>query len=101
MGFHCSVIADMSLLVSMELRYDMPYKLNLEIRKILSPVVLAYPDGVKQQRVDGNAAADAVFNQKYVISTLRDIDDIIELKLVEQEVPNLNWSGKSATSFFC
>lgn len=78
----------------------MTCKLNPEIRKILSPVVLVYPDGVKQTYADGKAAADAVFNHKYLISTVRAVDDIIELKLVEQEAPNINWSGESATSFF-
>ena len=79
---------------------DMTYKLNPEIRKILSPVVLAFPDGTKQQYVDGNTVADDVFDHKYLISTVRAVDDIIELKLVEQEAPNMNWSGEAATSFF-
>ena len=78
----------------------MTYKLNPEIRKILSPVVLVFPDRTKQQYEDGNTAADAVFDRKYVISTLQAVDDIVELKLVEQEAPNMNWSGESATSFF-
>ena len=78
----------------------MTYKLNPEIRKILSSVVLAFPDGTKEQYEDGKAAADAVFNHKFLISTASAVDDIIELKLVEQEAPNMNWSGESATSFF-
>ena len=97
---------DMSLLVSMELRYiyqrgeGVTYKLNPEIRKILSPIVLIFPDGMKQKYKDGKVAADAVFDHKYLISTLRAVNDIVELKLVEQEAPNMNWSGESATSFF-
>lgn len=79
---------------------DMTYKLNPEIRKILSPVVLVFPDGTKQQYESGKASADAVFDYKYVISTMRAVNDIIELKLVEQEAPIMNWSGESATSFF-
>ena len=79
---------------------DMTYKLNPEIRKILSPVVLAFPDGTKQQYENGKAVVDAVFDHKYLISTVRAVDNIIELKLVEQEAPNMNWSGESATSFF-
>ena len=79
---------------------DMTYKLNPEIRKILSPVVLIFPDGTKQQYEDGDSAADAVFDHKYLISALRAVDDIIEIKLVEQEAPSMNWSGESAASFF-
>ena len=78
----------------------MTYKLNPEIQKIKSPIVLAFPDGTKQQYESGKVAADAVFEHKYVISTLRAINDIVELKLVEQEAPIMNWSGESATSFF-
>ena len=78
----------------------MTYKLNPEIRKILSPVVLVFPEGSKQWYEDGKAATDAVFDHKYVIFTLRTVNDAIELKLVEQEAPNMNWSGESATSFF-
>ena len=101
---------DMSLLVSVVLMYisgqrllhgeDMTYKLNPEIRKILSPVMLVFPDGTKQRYESGEAVADAVFDHKYVVSALLAVDDIIELKLVEQEAPNMNWSGESATSFF-
>ena len=78
----------------------MTYKLNPEIRKILSSVVLVFPDGTQQQYEDGNTAANAVFDHKYLISTVRAVNNIVELKLVEQEAPNMNWSGESATSFF-
>ena len=78
----------------------MTYKLNPEIRKILSPVVLIFPDGMKQQYLDGNAATEAVFDRKYVVSTIRAEDDIIELMLVEQETPSMNWNGEAAISFF-
>ena len=79
---------------------DMTYKLNPEIHKILSPIVLVFPDGTKQQYENGNAVTNAVFDHKYVISTLCAVNDIIELKLVEQEAPIKNWSGESVTSFF-
>ena len=78
----------------------MTYKLNPVIRKIASPIMLVFPDGTKQQCESGKAAADAVFDHKYVISTMHAVNDAIELKLVEQEAPIMNWSGESATSFF-
>jgi len=78
----------------------MTYKLNPEIRKILSPVVLAFPDGTKQQYENGIVTADAVFDHMYVISTVCAVDDVIELKLVEQMAPMMNWSGEEAASFF-
>ena len=79
---------------------DMTYKLNSEIRKINSPIVLIFPDGTKQQYESGKDAVNAVFDHNYTISALCAVNDIIELKLVEQEAPIMNWSGESATSFF-
>ena len=40
----------------------MTYKLNPEIRKILSPVVLIISDGMKQQYPDEQSVTDAVFD---------------------------------------
>lgn len=79
---------------------DMTYKLNPVIRKIISPIVLIFPDGTKQQYEGGKAAADAVFGHKYVISTMHAVNDFIELKLVEQEAPIMNWSGEEPSTFF-
>ena len=79
---------------------DMTYILNPEIQKILSPVVLVFPDGMKLQYESGKAAVDAVFDRKYVISTMRAVNDIFELMLVEQETPNMNWSGEEPSTFF-
>lgn len=35
----------------------MTYKLNPEIRKIIFPIVMIFPDGTKQQYESGKAAA--------------------------------------------
>lgn len=39
----------------------MTYKLNPEIRKDLSPIVLIFSDGTKQRYPDGKAVVDTVF----------------------------------------
>ena len=78
----------------------MTYRLNPEIRKILSSIVLIFPDGAKQHYSDGTSAANAVFEHKYVVSTLRALDDVIEVELVEWDAPNINWVGEAGTSFF-
>lgn len=46
----------------------MTYKLNPEIRKILSPITLIFSDGTKQHYLNGATVVDAVFNRKYVVS---------------------------------
>ena len=78
----------------------MTHKLNPEIWKILSPLVLVFPDGTRQQYPDGHSAVAVVFDHKYVISTMHAVNDFIELKLVEQEAPKMNWSGEEPSTFF-
>ena len=78
----------------------MTYKLNPEIAKITSPVVLIFPNGERKQFENGTEAYSAVFENRYLIQELCAVNDAIEMKLVEQEAPIMNWCGESATSFF-
>ncbi len=70
----------------------MTYKLNPEIRKIISPVVLIFPNGDKQEFEDGKAATEAVFVHKYTITAIRVVNERIEVKLTELKAPNMNWN---------
>lgn len=44
---------------------DMTCKIDYGIRRILSPVVLFFPDETKRQYPKGNTAADAVYDPCY------------------------------------
>lgn len=78
----------------------MTYKLNPEIRKILSPVILIFPNGDKREYDNGKKAADDTFACKFTVSEMRAVDGKVEIKLTELEAPNMNWSGEESVSFF-
>lgn len=78
----------------------MTYKLNPEIRKIISPVVLVFPDGNKQEYDNGEKVTEDSFERKFIVTEIRAVNEKIEVKLTEQEAPNMNWSGEEAVSFF-
>ena len=76
------------------------YKLNPEIQKIMSPVILFFPNGDKQEYDNGKKAAGDTFNRKYMVSEMRAVIEKVEVKLTELEAPNMNWSGEESVSFF-
>ncbi len=78
----------------------MTYKLNPEIRKIISPVVLVFPDGNKQEYDNGEKITEDSFKRKFMVTEIRAVNEKIEVKLTEQEAPNMTWSGEEAVSFF-
>ena len=78
----------------------MTYKLNPELRKIQSPVVLVFPDGETREFECGFAVAEADFEQRYLIQAIRALDSIIEIKLIECDSPDMYWAGEAPVSFF-
>lgn len=80
----------------------MTYKLNPEVKKIQSPVVVKFSD----QEVDmafesGAALADAVFDRNYLIESLAAEGDSVVLTVRENDTINaVNWVGEEAVSFF-
>ena len=78
----------------------MTYKLSPAIEKILSPVILVFPDGTRREYQNGKAAAEAIFDQKYSIDSLKAFDNIILIQLKKQVSPNIRWVGEEAESFF-
>lgn len=49
----------------------MTYKLDPSIEKIISPVILTYPNGWQQEFTDGKAVMEQNFSEKYSISSIR------------------------------
>ena len=79
----------------------MTYKLNPAIGKIQSQVVLVFPDGERKKYITGAAACEDVFDRKFVVETIRAVENIVEIKLAE--ITGLNsstWIGEEQTSFF-
>ncbi len=44
--------------------------------------------------------AEAVFDHKYLVESLRAVGDVVEIVFTEQDVDNSTWIGEEQTSFF-
>ena len=78
----------------------MTYKLNPNIKMILSPIILVFPEGNRACYPNGKAAKDASFEKPYQIETLKAIEKSIEVTLRERRIEDLTWHGEEAASFF-
>lgn len=79
----------------------MTYKLNPELRKIRSPIILVFPDGTEKFLTSGAMIANAVFDKRYDTAEITAKDNMIRLKLIDQQdMPTINWIGEEAVSFF-
>ena len=76
----------------------MKYKLNPELRKIQSPITLIIGDEHKNY-INGTALSEDVFSKRYVISSIRAIENVIEIELEEAVVNAVNWTGEEQTFF--
>lgn len=78
----------------------MTYRLNPEVEKIISPIVLIMPDGEKRVFENGEAVAGATFEKRYIISSLQVVKDSVEIKLSVPEMGGSSWIGEEQISFF-
>lgn len=78
----------------------MTYKLNPELKKIQSPITLAFPDGNGSEYQSRTDVTSAVFEKRYIVASLRAIENSIEIRLEEAAVNEINWIGEEAVSFF-
>lgn len=78
----------------------MTYKLNPEIGKILSPIILVFPEGESVCYPDGEAVNDASFEKPYQITAIRAVDNSIEVTLEERKAEEITWNGEEEVSFF-
>lgn len=76
----------------------MTYKLNPEVSKIKSPVILRIEGGessVDKIYADGAELANAIFEKNYVVRSLAAQGDVIVLTVSENLcVNNTNWIGE-------
>ena len=77
----------------------MTYKLNPEIGKIQSPVILILPDGERRKYINGAAVAEDVFDQRLLIDTVRAVGNTVEIKLTEPQMKASTWIGEEQTFF--
>lgn len=77
----------------------MTYKLNPEIGKIQSPVILIFPDGERKKYINGAAVCEAVFDQMLLIDTVRAVGNTVEIVLAESKMTSSTWIGEEQTFF--
>lgn len=76
----------------------MPYKLDCSIGKIISPIVLIFPDGNKQDYLTGNDAIKIIYEKRYDVKSMKVVSDKVEILLSENDgypkgLPDLFDSG--------
>ena len=78
----------------------MNYKLNPELAKIESPVVLVI-DGEEQSYENGTALLHLNFKQNYLIDKIAARDNAVVVFLKKNdEINHINWVGEERVSFF-
>lgn len=66
----------------------MTYHLEPWIKKIVSPIVLIYPDGERQDFHNGAEVAANIFSEPYRITTIHAIKNTIEISLQDASIPD-------------
>ena len=66
----------------------MTYHLEPWVRKIVSPVILIFPDGGRGEYGNGEMVVEEVFPQKYRIKEIRAAKDNTELVLESPPLPD-------------
>ena len=78
----------------------MTYKLNPELRKISSPIILQGA-GANQEYPNGSALAEASFSKNYIVEDVSAKDDSVIVTVSEnKQICPINWAGEEAVSFF-
>ena len=77
----------------------MTYRLNLELKKIKSPVHITAP--MELEFENGEELCNYNFDKYYLIESIFAKDSIIEIALVENiQINTTNWAGEEQVSFF-
>ena len=77
----------------------MKYKIEQFVAKINAPIVCRF-DGEELSFENGKDLAEYQFDKRYEITELTIEDGKVIACLSEQPVPNMNWVGEEAVSFF-
>ena len=77
----------------------MSYKLNPFLSKIESPVRLCFPNEDIIDFLNGSELAEAVFENRYVVKSLKAVGDKIEIELTKAVIPSMNAVSEEITFF--
>lgn len=72
----------------------MTYKLEPGLGRIMSPILLCFPDGRTANYSSGEEACRAVYDRKYRVVEMRAVDNTVEIRVEEMPVPEINAVGE-------
>ena len=75
-------------------RTVMTYKLEPGLGRIMSPILLRFPDGHTASFSSGEEACRAVYDRKYHVVEMRVAGHMVEIKLELTAVPEINAVGE-------
>lgn len=77
----------------------MTYKLNPELKKIVSPVVLDI-NGERTKYPNGEALTKLTLDKNFLVESISIEDAVIVVRLIlNNQVNNTNWAGEEIVSF--
>ena len=77
----------------------MTYRLNPALKRIVSPVVLLFPDGSRKEYENGESVVEDSFTMKYQIESVLAVNNRIEIKMKIADQFYVNWTGEKQTFF--
>lgn len=72
----------------------MTYKIEPGLGRIMSPILLRFPDGHTASFSSGEEACRAVYDRKYHVVEMRAVENTIEIRLELTAVPEINAVGE-------
>ena len=72
----------------------MTYKLEPGLGRIMSPILLCFPDGHTASFSSGEEVCRAVYDRKYRVVEMRAVENMVEIKLELTAVPEINPIGE-------
>lgn len=72
----------------------MTYKLEPGLGRIMSPILLRFPDGHTASFSSGEEACRAVYDRKYRVVEMRAVENMVEVRAEEMTTPIINPVGE-------
>lgn len=72
----------------------MTYKIEPGLGRIMSPILLCFPDGHTANYSSGEEVCRAVYDRKYRVVEIRAVENAVEIRLEHTTTPMINPIGE-------
>lgn len=72
----------------------MTYRLEPGLARITSPIILLFPDHTTRRFSSGEDIVRETFDKRWKVTEMRAAEDVIEIKVEEAVVPEINALGE-------